>query len=158
MLRGVALSSTTPDAENLYGRSAFNRYYYSAFLVTRSLVRQLHAEWGAVAHANMPDVIRKVRKEILAKQRQFQKSQLHDRGLARDADDGATAAQALAGLLEQAYQVRIRADYYPEELVERRRDDLLLCNTNISEAARWCSKAHHFCNQIESAWRQLGLI
>ncbi len=157
-LRDVALQSTVAAVENLFGRSAFNRYYYSAFLITRSLMKRRREEWGQVAHSNMPKVVRKARKEILDWQHKIVRNGISSGGMASDTNAAAAAAAALASLLEQAYEIRVKADYYPEELVYRRRDELLLCSTNISDAGRWSAKAEHFCNKIEYAWQQLGLI
>ncbi|MBW8077858.1 MAG: hypothetical protein GJU76_07250 [Gallionella sp.] len=157
-LRDVALQSNVANEEDLFGRSAFNRYYYSAFLITRSVLKRRHAEWGKVTHSGMPSVVRSARKEILQGKRRAIQSGLSAGPLAHDTDEGADAAVALAELLEQAYKVRVTADYFPEEIVARRRNELVLCNTNISDAGKWSSKARHFCNKIESAWRQLGLI
>jgi len=157
-LRDVALQSTVPNEENLFGRSAFNRYYYSAFLITRSLMRRRREEWGRVSHASMPEVVRKARKEILDSQLKMVKKGISSGGITSDTKEGAIAAAALATLLEEAYGIRVKADYFPEELVHRRRDELLFCSTNLSDAMRWSAKAQHFCNQIEYAWHQLGLI
>lgn len=51
---------------DLFGRSAFNRYYYSTFLITRELLRSLDPKWGTAAHKNIPEILRDSLKKKLS--------------------------------------------------------------------------------------------
>lgn len=42
---------------DLFGRSAFNRYYYAAFLVTREMLGALRPTWRHTAHAAIPELL-----------------------------------------------------------------------------------------------------
>jgi len=67
-LTGVAANRADVSECDLFGRSAFNRYYYAAYLITRDMLTQLDPAWGKTSHGGIPDlledsVINKIRKE-----------------------------------------------------------------------------------------------
>ena len=46
-LERLALINTDPNSADLLGRSAFNRYYYAAFLITRETLGYMQPKEGA---------------------------------------------------------------------------------------------------------------
>ena len=44
-LERLALSDADPNNADLLGRSAFNRYYYAAFLITRETLGYMQPNW-----------------------------------------------------------------------------------------------------------------
>lgn len=56
-LRKLAISRRGCEEKDLFARSAFNRFYYSAFLKTRSTLKILNPSWGKSKHANLPELL-----------------------------------------------------------------------------------------------------
>lgn len=52
-LERLALSDADPNNADLLGRSAFNRYYYAAFLITRETLGYMQPNWKGTQHANI---------------------------------------------------------------------------------------------------------
>lgn len=53
-LENFALGEKNILSKDLFGRSAFNRYYYAAFLVTREMLGELQNSWKATPHRQIP--------------------------------------------------------------------------------------------------------
>jgi hypothetical protein len=67
------------------------------------------------------------------------------------------AVDALSGLLEKAYALRVVADYEPEELVEFNGvDRFSLKEVEITSAHAWRSLCDTFCSEINLAWVQIN--
>ncbi|MBF4281092.1 hypothetical protein EAY27_28865, partial [Vibrio anguillarum] len=80
-LERLALSDSDPDNSDLLGRSAFNRYYYAAFLTTRETLGYMQSNWKGTAHAEIPNLLEKgLRKPAKAALRQQIKAGLLDKG------------------------------------------------------------------------------
>ena len=53
----LASSRHGSDDFDLLGRSAYNRYYYSAYLITRQTVGQMRSDWKRISHAGLPTLL-----------------------------------------------------------------------------------------------------
>ena len=52
-----AARTTVGGEADAFGRSAFNRYYYAAFLSTRELLSMIERSWSGVPHSNIPALL-----------------------------------------------------------------------------------------------------
>lgn len=154
-----AVAQTEESHVDLFGRSAFNRYYYSAFLITRELLRSLDPKWGTAAHANIPDILRdSLKKRIKQKLTSAKKNKLVTESQASQIQTQANSAiLELASLLESSYSIRVTADYEPETKVEAKSRHLSLDNTTLDAAHRWPDRAAMYCKTIYKACQEVGL-
>ncbi|MTI99752.1 MAG: hypothetical protein FH752_14145 [Marinobacter adhaerens] len=158
-LESWALGQKDEAEKDLFGRSAFNRYYYAVFLSTRVMLGEFKASWRGTMHASIPDLLRtSVRKEVAKTSKAAAR-----KGLISEAESSQIIQQhnvsvrALAGLLEDAYQVRIIADYEPEIVVHQERDVLSLDSHKLTSAKTWPDRAESYCKSIRKVWKELGL-
>jgi hypothetical protein len=78
-----AASEADADNADLFGRSAFNRYYYAAYLITREMLRKLDPKWAASGHRQIPDLLQKtVTKKARQSIKNAEKNRLIDPGMA----------------------------------------------------------------------------
>lgn len=159
-LERLALSAPDPDNSDLLGRSAFNRYYYAAFLTTRETLGYMQPNWKGTQHANIPELLetslRKPAKHALAKQR---RSGLLDQGEeSRLLTDLNATASELAQLLRLAYDARILADYEPE--IKTTRDGNVIClkSHKLTTASQWPAQASRHCARLKRIWKDIGLV
>lgn len=139
---------------DVFARSAFNRYYYSLFLIVRSTVLLINPKWDAV-HSGIPDVlqgsiydqINKYRKNSLKRQ---------DRETIEICNRALFALKALADLMKNANSVRVLADYNPQiSVVDEGDSRFALGATNITSAHGWPERAKSLTREVERAW---GLV
>ena len=149
-----AQKRSTADRD-IFARSAFNRYYYCSFLLTRQLFQSISPNATPHAHKAFPEFLKTtIVKEL-------------NRGLeiARRTKDGElknilnrakSAALNLAQQLVLAYAVRVTADYNPESEVEfESKSRFALNGVSVTEAHQWEQKTKSYCRTIEDAWRYL---
>lgn len=143
-----------------YGRSAFNRYYYAAYLEVRELLGQLNADWANQSHANIPKlledaVLRKMKTEA-RKQRQV--GAISDSDVERLSRQASSAASAIANTLRTAYSVRVTSDYKPEHVVSFVRGTFSLLTHTDGEARSWLGSIAHQKGILMGVARELGLV
>ncbi|MCE4535805.1 hypothetical protein LXT12_00840 [Pelomonas sp. P7] len=146
-----------PQAEaDLFGRTAFNRFYYATYLEVRSGLSKMKAEWtGEMPHAMIPEILRGTVKKELTKGR-AKALKADDHQLAAQCASAASAAMDLAKLLDEGRQVRVTADYYPEVLVNfARAPDFELNSVAVLSASSWPYRARVFMQVISGVWRQV---
>ena len=154
-----ALAQTEDHKKDLFGRSAFNRYYYAAFLSTRQMLGEFETAWKKTPHGKIPDLLKRtlkrkaeralksaIDKDILTRGEGMQVIKQHNKSVSD-----------LAGLLEQAYQVRISADYEPELRIQQTNKVISLGNHKLTSAERWPDRAASCCKAIRRAWKVAGL-
>jgi hypothetical protein len=158
-LTGVAANRADVMECDLFGRSAFNRYYYGAYLIAREMLMQLDPAWARTAHSDIPDllegaVINKIRKEA---KNQEQAGLLSKTASSSLRNSAATAVTQLSQLLRSAYGVRIVADYDPGSQISRNGKILILVDHSTDEAKRWQGRATQATGTILNIWRRLGI-
>jgi hypothetical protein len=90
-----------------FGRSAFNRYYYAAFLSTRELLATIERSWKGVPHSNIPDLLENdLRTRFQREMKRLQDKHLISEGKAACSWRDTTANQ---GLQESHSRVRASA-------------------------------------------------
>ncbi|MCT7943633.1 hypothetical protein [Shewanella holmiensis] len=159
ILEGLAVGNSNPINSNLLGRSAFNRYYYASYLITRDMLEELEPKWARTSHANIPLTLRET---IRAPVKKILRNQL-EKGLISFTQQSKLwsslriESEALAELLEQAYDLRVRADYKPEELITRSGDVIMLGGNKLATARAWPDRTSAHCKSIIKVWKEVGL-
>ena len=152
-LAAWALAQTEDHKKDLFGRSAFNRYYYAAFLSTRQMLGEFKTEWERTAHRNIPDLLKGKLKKKLTSAIDLSRPE----GI-KVRDEHNSSVTALAVLLEQAYQVRISADYEPEVRIQQTNQAISLSGHTLTSAEEWPGRAASYCEAIRRAWKVAGLV
>ena len=157
-LAAWALAQAEDDKKDLFGRSAFNRYYYAAFLSTRQMLGELETKWERTAHRNIPDLLKdklkpKLKSAILAIDKRIL---TRGQGM-RVIEQHNKSLSDLADLLEQAYNARISADYEPEVRIQETNKGISLGNHTLTSAEKWPGRAASCCKAIRKAWKEAGL-
>ncbi|MFA8391367.1 hypothetical protein ACEPUD_14790 [Burkholderia ubonensis] len=145
---------------NLYGRSAFNRYYYAVYLSVREMLRSGQPEYAAATHNDLPGllegaVLKRIKLEI---QRQIKLKLLahgEGEGMVHAATDALTT---LADILRDGYRMRVIADYKPAIIATVENKRVMLEDKNSDAARNWNKRARHAIGSVVSIWRKLGLI
>lgn len=147
-----ALAQAEDDKKDLFGRSAFNRYYYAAFLSTRQMLGEFEPKWERTAHRNIPDLLKGALKRELKSAIDLSRPE----GI-KVIDKHNSSVNALADLLEQAYKVRISADYEPEVRIQQKDEVISLSGHTLTSAEEWPDRADSYCKAIRDAWKVAGL-
>jgi hypothetical protein len=162
-LVGITLAdkakTTAGDVADAFGRSAFNRYYYAAYLQARGLLIKVNPDWD-VSHSDAPTLVEKslvgiVRKEVRRKERSGLIS--HTESM-RITSTVATACTAIAEVLRVAYKVRVISDYKPEEDVMFENETFNLDSHTEGEARMWAGVVEVQKGRILRACKELGLV
>lgn len=157
-LKEIALAADTDHQVDQFGRSAFNRYYYAAYLEVRKNLMEINSAWARAAHTNLPNVLT-ININKSAKRRAIN---LNKKGLLTKADMSRILqsiriyCDELSTILQSGYEARKYADYFPEEIVTRKSDNLSLHNYTIRAAQSWPIRAERRAGQLLYSWRQLG--
>lgn len=154
-----ALSQKDDSIQNMFGRSAFNRYYYSAFLVTRAMLAEFDSKWKKQNHSSMPELLTvHLKKRVKRSLDNNVKA-----GVMTESERGkllttlVSSTAELSNLLLNAYSVRCVADYEPEELITIDGRVIKLQSEKITSAKRWPDKANGYCKSIQRVWKEAGL-
>ncbi|WKT72201.1 hypothetical protein [Acinetobacter variabilis] len=144
---------------DLLGRSAFNRYYYSAFLITRETLGLMQSNWKGTAHAEIPNLLQTgLRKPVRHQLKQQVKKGLIDEGdSSRILTNIYTTGCELAQLLTSAYDARVLADYEPEIKITFEDSVIKLNSYKITTAREWPTRAQILCKQLLKLWKEIGL-
>lgn len=158
-LENWALEQKASDEKDLFGRSAFNRYYYSVFLLTREMLSEFKTSWKGTMHAGIPNLLRtSVKKEVEKALNLATRSGFISQGESSQIKNRHNVSlNALANLLEEAYQVRLIADYEPEIAIQQKRNVISLDRHKLTSAKAWPDRAASYCKSIRKVWKEVGL-
>lgn len=147
--------SAAAGHRDAYARSAFNRYYYSAFLNTRALLESLDPSWSSRPHAHIPSLLKKtVCKEL--KRARYNAQKIGDKKLVSQINSATAAVEQLAEIMKRAYGVRVVADYEQNEHVSFDRSPRFsLRSIDISDAHEWEQKTQVLCTNVSKVWNQI---
>lgn len=158
-LEAWAKSQMEFGSKDLFGRSAFNRYYYSAYLTTREMLGDLNGKWRRTNHSDTPNLLLKgVREPVI---RQLEKD--HKSGRITKTEMGQqrrtlqVSTTELSNLLIQAYALRGIADYEPEVHVRVEGTVISLDSYKLNSARGWPDRANGLCKSIRKSWKDSGL-
>ncbi|WP_395741322.1 hypothetical protein [Prosthecobacter sp.] len=155
-----AFSRQDPAEFDLFCRSAFNRYYYAAFLAIRNVLKTLDSSWATPAHQAIPGILRSA---VLRRLRtEIQKATstaliTHSEGT-RLISAASSAASELANLLVAARETRRLADYEPETKVIKKGPQTQLGNFTLEAASKWENRVTIQSKTILRVYGELGLI
>lgn len=139
----------TLDAD-LFGRSAFNRYYYATYLAVK---RKLKPRLPALPreHAVIPDYLRGLATGQIAQVKRAAR-RVGDHQLMQRCTYAKLAANELAELLVTGYGIRVIADYDPEVPVDFLGTGCFALNhVSVAEAEAWPRKADAYISSILAA-------
>jgi hypothetical protein len=151
--------TTVGDVADAFGRSAFNRYYYAAYLQTRDLLLQFNPEWD-VSHADAPTLIETTLVGLVRKEAK----RLEKKGTISHADSQritsgvASACMAIAEVLRVAYKVRVISDYRPQESILFENETFNLDSHTEGEARAWATAVEAHKGRILKACKELGFV
>ena len=159
-LEDVALSESDGMRKDLFGRSAFNRYYYAAFLITREMLGDIEPKWKKTPHKAIPELLKNaVRKPVVNRLKLNAKKDIITSGELSVLQTKLTKATTeLANLLLQAYDVRLVADYEPETHITETKRIITLRSCTLTSANTWADRASAYCKDIRKVWRDSGLV
>jgi hypothetical protein len=153
-LADQAMLASDKGERDVFGRSAYNRYYYSTFLLVRESLRRMQVlkEQDDIAHASIPQMFDGSIRGRLNKSRSHAEK-IQDRESVKIFSDALSAARNLAFLMNEARGIRTAADYHPEVGVIFSQQGFQLMSMEIDKARNWPNKAKAFLGPIERAWR-----
>ena len=152
MLANSALSATDLVNRDAYARSAFNRYYYATFLEARRLLSGIDSKWKGTPHKSYPDHLKgKMLRKL--KNKSMLMKELNDYSSSKLLDSACHNLPILAEMMEVGYNLRIQADYVPENLVIfSSTTNYELGNVTLEKAKQWPVRANRIADQILRAW------
>lgn len=143
--------------DDIFARSAYNRYYYATFLIVRSSLSSINHSWSSIAHKSYPDVLGLTIPKQLAKGRQKALS-LNDMKLVTDCQSAIAAAKSLAAIMKSGSAVRVLADYEPEVKIDFQDEErFALGGVSITEAHQWPTRAKNLSAAIVATWKQINV-
>lgn len=147
------------DDFDLLGRSAYNRYYYSAYLTTRHTIGLMQSEWRKITHSGLPTLLEvslmNVVKIHLEKQRRS--GLITQSNYSRLLKEFRSVSTELANLLRYAYHIRGLADYEPEIKLLCDKSLISLQACKITTAREWAIHTERLCGRLLKLWREIGL-
>ena len=153
-LQMQAVSQGCSDAHrDAFARTAFNRYYYSAYLAARDLLNAIDPDkWRTISHKNVPEVmLGEVSKGL--KRRLSRARRLGDSTAQSELRQALRASQQLAEILTNGYASRVAADYNPDILVVFEKEiRFSLSSVNISSAHEWEQSVRTLSRSVHKAW------
>lgn len=150
-LKAKALELLGDPEADLFGRSSFNRFYYSAYLDVRRELRILFPD-APTSHAVLPEYLTGEVSRALRRLRD-QARRVDDHQLMQRCSTAIHAASGLSELLKGAYKTRAIADYEMEVLVDFSTGDgdFSLDDIKVSAAKSWPHRARAFVEAISGA-------
>ncbi len=159
-LESIAISETDPVKKDLFGRSAFNRFYYAAFLEVRKMLGELAPKWKRTGHSDIPKLlVKSVRKPVInALKKSLEEDVITKEEFEKLESELLNSTTDLANLLRHAYDVRKTADYDPEKLIEVNGKVISLNSIKLTTAIFWSNKSISYCKSIKKVWKETGLV
>lgn len=156
-LSAHALSHSSSDERDCFGRFAFNRYYYASFLMVKAELGIMRKEWNELPHASIPELLTG---QILTGLKRGLKTaqRSSDVELIAQCSQAIAAAKELADLLNKGKAVRLTADYFPNIPVDFfSAHGFKLNSVTIEEAKTWPFKSKSYIDKIQFAWKQINV-
>lgn len=156
-LEDLALAERDEVLLDLYGRSAYNRYYYAAFLTVRDMIRKLDGEDKRIKHASISEILEgRIRKKLKsAIEKLERKGFLKKAEAARYRSSVHRATRSLSDVMKLAYDLRAVADYEPEVKVKMNSNVIYLEEYKLSRAQHWYDEANAYCLTLLAIWKEV---
>lgn len=162
-LVGTTLSAEARKSEggiaDAYGRSAFNRYYYAAYLTVRDLLIKFNPSWD-VSHSDAPNLVESTLPALVRKTaRKLQKNNVLSHADEKRISSGvASAGAAIAEVMRIAYKVRVISDYRPEEQVTFDKATFHLDAHSEGDARAWLGIVEMHKGRILRLGKEIELV
>lgn len=138
---------------DLFGRSSFNRYYYAAYLQVRGLLATLNPSWTGTPHKGIPNLLRGTIVCAIKKKRS-KATKIRDAKAVSICSRAEYSARELAHIMENAYAVRVVADYNPDiRVMQQEGDRFSLYSFSVTAAHDWSKQARGHSENIKRAWK-----
>lgn len=158
-LEEFALDSKDDELIDLFGRSAFNRYYYACFLATRTMLGELQPSLKGTSHAGIPGLlVTTILKKPTASLKRMEQQGIDTGKCRRYRQELQAATKGLAELLKLAYDARLISDYSPEEPIQKNGNVISLRNNKLNEAKGWLDRTNSYIKTIKKVWKESGLV
>lgn len=158
-LESYAQSATEDEIINIFGRSAFNRYYYACFLATREMLGEFDPGWRNTPHKEIPNLLETtVQKRGVAALERIKKLNKRSPQYSSYRTELTHATNELAELLRLAYDARIISDYEPEERIIKNGSTISLRHNKLNSANNWVDRTYSHIKIIRKIWREAGLV
>ncbi len=155
-LQREAIQRTDPHQRDLFGRSAFNRFYYATFIPLSNALAKMKPEWGGLPHKNVPTVLRESVIKGL-KEGSKRANRVGDYDTVSVCSRAIDYCHQLADLMESGYAIRVTADYNSAVPVDfTLGTDFRLASVPVSAAKQWPGRAVAYVEAISNAWRQIN--
>jgi len=149
-----AIKKDGPE-KDLFARSAYNRYYYSIFLIAREMLLTLNPDYRQLAHQDYPAILSGSIVKSFKKDRSIAQKN-NDYNLFNKIESAISASKNFSELMHRAYATRVVADYQPHEKINFTDNERFYLNgMSITEAHNWLSRATLWRDTIIDAWRQV---
>lgn len=160
---GASLAQISVDAPSesdmdAFGRSAFNRYYYSAYLTARELLGHFDPEWRTQGHSNVPGLLKDSVKEVFLKAARKARRTMPGIQVDKSLNQAINGLGELANILTEGYAIRVLADYTPETKAVRESGKITLGPASLSSAAFWPKRSKVLASIVKSCGRDLGIL
>jgi hypothetical protein len=148
-IRGKDPNATT------FARSAFNRYYYAVYLLSRQLLVDTLGT-RSIQHKALPEFLSgKFHRTMKSKiEKGYRSGLLTSTARGRMRTILTDNITLLSELLRQAYGIRVLADYDPDAKVEGA--DFVLGSSTLPAASMWERRADMHCKHLYRVWKDLG--
>ena len=156
-----SMASQAKDEEiDLFGRSAFNRYYYAVFLSVRDMLASIDNRWQTQSHAAIPELLREsVVSAITKHAKSAAKNGITGRDAAfRCCHDARNASEQIARLMETARRIRVVADYSREENVSVTQDGCVLSGQSLHAASQWEKRVNVYKGTLIRISKEIALV
>ena len=149
-LRELALVNRGGVEFDLLGRSAFNRYYYAAYLEVRKMLSLLDDKWAKVGHSKIPEI---VKNSLKTRVQQHLKKTSVSKALTKSEKSTVLGnitrhGGQLSELMDNAYYVRVIADYKPDTKVTCEGSVIMLDTCKLDTARNWQKRVEVLCKDI----------
>ena len=155
----IALAEKLESSADVFGRSAFNRYYYSSYLLTRDMLVLINDNWKKFPHKTIPSILTVNLFNLIKNtlKRQVRSGLISDAEAKRRKYEALSSINAMSTVLAESYSTRVDADYYPEKKIKKERNNIYLGNQSIESAKRWTERILTHRKVITNVCRQLGI-
>ncbi len=159
-LHNYAIDSKDELEIDVFGRSAFNRYYYACFLATRAMLGDFKPSWKGTMHKSIPELLMTgVTNEPIKAFKLAQRNGLITISqCSKNISELRESTNDLAQVLLAAYDVRVLADYEPEETVYKREKIISIRQHKLSAASCWLDRVNGDIKRIRKLWSEAGLV
>ncbi|MGQ5718436.1 hypothetical protein ACT6ND_06825 [Pseudochrobactrum asaccharolyticum] len=140
---------------DVFARSAYNRYYYSSFLIIREAFNKMDPSWSKTAHKSYPETLKgEVKKRL--KRAYSRAEKIKDNEATRDITNAQRAILQLCKIITEAYGIRVVADYKPEtQVVFLENNTFSLNSISIEAAYKWKDDVQTLSKIILTAWKHV---